>query len=420
MTRFAFLLLCLLVLLPASALLTHAQVAEQDSLALVTLYNTTDGPNWIGDANWLVGPVASWDGVTVDSGRVTVLLLQANALDGEIPPEIGDLTKLQRLRLFRNRLSGTIPPELGNLANLTDLALARNQFVGALPPELGNLANLKTLDLAFNQFTGLLAPEPGDLLNLEVIFLNDNQFSGPIPPQLGNLAAAQTLNLSRNQLTGAIPPQLGSLDSLTVLDLSFNQLDGAIPPEIGDLAGLQVLWLLANSLTGPIPPEIGNLANLTSLLINNTQLTGSLPLNFTNLTSLNTFNFTNTDLCEPADAAFQTWLQNVGNVSSTGVTCTATATDDAPVLPTVFALDPGYPNPFNTATRIRYALPRATPVRLSIYDAAGRLVAVPVDAVQPAGWHGVTVEAGVWPSGVYFYHLEAGTFRATRSLLLLR
>ena len=418
MTRLAC--LCLLVLLATSGPSAQAQVAGQDSLALVALYQATDGPNWMGNANWLAGPVASWDGVTVDSGRVTVLDLGRNALDGEISAELGDLTKLQRLRLFQNRLSGTIPPELGNLASLTELALARNQLGSAIPPELGNLANLKTLDLAFNEFTSLPAPEQGDYPSLEVIFLNNNQLSGPIPPELGSLPATQILNLSRNQFTGSIPPELGGLDSLTILDLSFNQIDGSIPPELGDLARLEVLWLLGNPLTDAVPPELGDLGNLTSLLINNTQLSGVIPLTFTNLTNLRTFTFLNTDLCEPPDAAFQAWLQSVVSVSSTGVTCTTTATDDALPIPAAFVLEPGYPNPFNVAAHIRYALPRATPVRLSVYDIGGRLVAVLVDAVQPAGWHRVRVEASAQPSGVYFYHLEAGLFRATRSLLLLR
>ncbi|MBX2922196.1 MAG: hypothetical protein KF746_08395 [Chitinophagaceae bacterium] len=43
---------------------TPAQVNVQDSLALVDLYNSTDGPDWVQNANWLAGPVSTWHGVT--------------------------------------------------------------------------------------------------------------------------------------------------------------------------------------------------------------------------------------------------------------------------------------------------------------------------------------------------------------------
>ena len=41
-----------------------------DSLALVALYDSTDGDNWTTNTNWLTGPVSSWYGVTVSNGRV--------------------------------------------------------------------------------------------------------------------------------------------------------------------------------------------------------------------------------------------------------------------------------------------------------------------------------------------------------------
>ena len=44
---------------------TNAQVTTQDSLALVALYNSTGGPNWTNNTNWLNGPVSTWPGVTV-------------------------------------------------------------------------------------------------------------------------------------------------------------------------------------------------------------------------------------------------------------------------------------------------------------------------------------------------------------------
>src|SRR5690606_38381156 len=46
-------------------------VLEQDSLALVALYNSTNGPNWRVNNNWLVNPVSSWSGIALRGNRVS-------------------------------------------------------------------------------------------------------------------------------------------------------------------------------------------------------------------------------------------------------------------------------------------------------------------------------------------------------------
>ena len=89
-------------------------------------------------------------------------------------------------------------------------------------------------------------------------------------------------------------------------------------------------------------------------------------------------------------------------------------------LPDAYLLASNYPNPFNLSTRITYALPAAGPVRLVIYDALGRAVAMLADGPKPAGRHTVTWDARNRPSGTYFYRLEAGDLLLTRAMLLLR
>ena len=44
----------------------RAQVTEQDSLALVALYNSTNGPGWTDNSSWLTGPASSWFGVEIN------------------------------------------------------------------------------------------------------------------------------------------------------------------------------------------------------------------------------------------------------------------------------------------------------------------------------------------------------------------
>ena len=85
-----------------------------------------------------------------------------------------------------------------------------------------------------------------------------------------------------------------------------------------------------------------------------------------------------------------------------------------------YRLYANYPNPFNAATAIRYRLARAGKVRLSVYDAAGRLVRTLIDGAQEAGAHRVVWHAGDMASGIYYFRLTAGTFRAVRKCLLVK
>jgi hypothetical protein len=114
-------------------------VLEQDSLALVALYNSTDGDNWYNNTGWLSAPVADWQGVTVSRDRVVDLDLYANQLTGTIPTELSQLSNLQSLNLYHNQLTGTIPTELSQLSNLQFLSLGVNELTGAVPVAFTNL-----------------------------------------------------------------------------------------------------------------------------------------------------------------------------------------------------------------------------------------------------------------------------------------
>lgn len=89
-------------------------------------------------------------------------------------------------------------------------------------------------------------------------------------------------------------------------------------------------------------------------------------------------------------------------------------------VPFRFALEQNYPNPFNATTVINYQLPMNTLVTLKVYDALGRKVQTLLDEQQNAGTHCVTFIANNLPSGVYYYSLEAGTYNATRKLVLVK
>ncbi len=89
-------------------------------------------------------------------------------------------------------------------------------------------------------------------------------------------------------------------------------------------------------------------------------------------------------------------------------------------IPLVFSLAQNHPNPFNPSTTITYQLPERNHVKLTILDVLGRELAVLVDESQDVGRKSITWDGGNTASGVYFYRIEAGAFRQTRKMLLLK
>lgn len=91
-----------------------------------------------------------------------------------------------------------------------------------------------------------------------------------------------------------------------------------------------------------------------------------------------------------------------------------------PDVPAGFVLHQNYPNPFNPTTRIEYALPHTSRVKLTVHNTLGQVVGTLVDEVQPAGFRFVQWDATGMASGVYFCRLQAGSISTTRKLLLVR
>ncbi|MFI5253069.1 MAG: T9SS type A sorting domain-containing protein [Bacteroidota bacterium] len=86
-------------------------------------------------------------------------------------------------------------------------------------------------------------------------------------------------------------------------------------------------------------------------------------------------------------------------------------------IPTAYSLQQNYPNPFNPTTKIEYALPAQSHVSLKIYNMLGQLVQTLVDQDQSTGFKSIAWNAEKFPSGVYFYRLEAvDEMNATHSI----
>ena len=100
-------------------------------------------------------------------------------------------------------------------------------------------------------------------------------------------------------------------------------------------------------------------------------------------------------------------------------------TSTLPEAPSLTALSPCYPNPFNPSTTIPFSLEKEEIVKLGIYDATGRLVRTLEDGAMPAGphlavWDGQDARGQSAATGVYFVRLVAGSFETTQKIVLLK
>ncbi len=104
-----------------------------------------------------------------------------------------------------------------------------------------------------------------------------------------------------------------------------------------------------------------------------------------------------------------------------GTLCdTSTSSETLQELPNAISLKQNYPNPFNPSTAIEYELSRSEHVRLEVFDAMGRSVAVLTDGMRTLGQHSVRFDGRILPSGLYVYRLQAGTETLVRKMMLVR
>jgi uncharacterized protein (DUF1501 family) len=91
---------------------------------------------------------------------------------------------------------------------------------------------------------------------------------------------------------------------------------------------------------------------------------------------------------------------------------------EAPTTPSTFSLSQNYPNPFNPTTRFEYTIARTQFVSINIFDVVGRKVATLVNETLAPGKYSAAWDGENFPSGVYYYRLETGTFSDVKKMVL--
>jgi Leucine-rich repeat (LRR) protein len=206
------------------------------------------------------------------------LRLASNALSGTIPASIGNLTNLNELIIADAQFNGTVPVEIFSLPFLEKLLIGDNPNLSwTIPPQIGNLKRLQSFSARNTGLRGTIPDEISQLKKLKFLVLDSNNLTGTVP-SLKSAPLLIQLYLYDNQLTGTIPFIPGGY--IGALDLSGNKFSGTVenlerarpfsttPTEIG---------LAMNNLSGEfyLPKQI--MENSDYIHINDNNFTSLSP-----------------------------------------------------------------------------------------------------------------------------------------------
>ena len=284
--------------------------------------------------------------------------------------------------------------DVSNNPLLTGLRVGNNALTSL---DVSNNTNLMTLVCFINLITDL---DVGNNPLLTDLRCGDNELTSL---DVSNNPALKILDVS-NWYYGT-----GGDNELFSLEISNNML-------------LETLGCANNQITGDLF-EIVDLDSLTTLRIENNQFSGEIPeticdLNINFSDSL-TFNISNNSFCPPYPSCVNDYVgeqdtTNCGQVSITDET-----------FPLTYKLQNAYPNPFNPVTTLSYDLPEDALVNVTIYDMVGRKVSTLISSRQSAGyksiqWNATNSAGQPVSAGVYLYAIQAGEFRETKKMVLLK
>ncbi|OMO96183.1 hypothetical protein CCACVL1_05051 [Corchorus capsularis] len=266
-----------------------SQASDGDAAVMLALKKSLNSPESLG---WSDPDPCKWNHVVCSEGRVTRIQIGHQTLQGTLPPNLQNLTELQRLELQWNEISGPLP-------------------------SLKGLSSLQVVMLSNNRYTSFPSDFFSGLSSLQAVEIDNNPFSAwEIPQSLKDASALQNFSANSANISGKIPDIFGpdAFPGLTILHLAFNSLEGELPPSLsgspiqslwvngqelsGSIAVLQNMtflkevWLHSNSFSGPLPDFFG-LKDLQTLGLRDNSFTGPIPASLMNLESLRSVNLSN-------------------------------------------------------------------------------------------------------------------------------
>ncbi|KAL7174615.1 hypothetical protein ACSBR2_033789 [Camellia fascicularis] len=235
---------------------------------------------WPNNGNDPCGP-PSWPHVFCSNGRVTQIQVANLGLNGALPQNFNQLTKLYNLGLQKNNFTGNLPTFSG-LSELQFAYVDFNEFDSIPTDFFHGLSSVRVLALDFNPFNATTGWSIPDELQNSVQLTNFSCSScnivGPLPDFFGKFSSLSSLRLSYNRLSGVIPASFhdSMLQILWLNDQDGGGMTGSIDV-IASMVSLTQVWLHGNQFTGSIPDDIGALTSLKELNLNRNLLVGLIP-----------------------------------------------------------------------------------------------------------------------------------------------
>jgi len=121
----------------------------EDSLAMVSLYLSTNGDSWSRKSGWLSDSFDQWQGLVFENDRLVEVGLADNQMTGTLPADLFYADNIRKFDIEENSLNGRVPVTYGKLTNLTEFLARNNEFVGI--PAFNLASNLEVLDVRENR-----------------------------------------------------------------------------------------------------------------------------------------------------------------------------------------------------------------------------------------------------------------------------
>ena len=208
-----------------------------------------------------------YDTEIIQTMGLSQLALSNNRLNGTIPTTIGELVNLQAVDVSNNAELGadgccdgtdsyynsfygyntTVPTEIGNLRKLQVLKMDWSRFMRHMPTEVGNLRSLQFWRLQgtyeTNQVSGTIPTEFGNLRKLSEFMMENNTLSGTLPSEIANMEMLEKFTVQDNKISGTLPENMGDIEFLNWWDTFGNKLEGDLPSSIQKLSSLDYLYI---------------------------------------------------------------------------------------------------------------------------------------------------------------------------------